>query len=202
MISQAVELVLVPFFPHIFPWVHSAVHTLASRLLTSASSEVRAAFWLTAVERAASLLWSWPSKPLALESAAARSPSFFLTLEHTDRGRRQLSPPTGHCPKSDPVSKFWHGWSPDRLQTMWPACTVSHYLRVASSRSAWALPRSIWSLALSLAVSSRTRRASANSASYRDFRPATYREGGHKNIITKWLLWVKKFSLVEFTFGC
>lgn len=34
------------------------IHTLASWLLTSARSEVRVAFWLKAVERAASLLFS------------------------------------------------------------------------------------------------------------------------------------------------
>lgn len=74
-----------------------AVHTLASRLLTSASSEVRAAFWLRAVERAASLLFSWPSKALALDTAAARSLSFFLALEQKDRGRRrQLVPQIVH----------------------------------------------------------------------------------------------------------
>lgn len=75
----------------------NAVHTLASRLLTSASSEVRAAFWLRAVERAASLLLSWPSNALALDTTAARSLSFFLALEQQGRAwTRQFVPQTGY----------------------------------------------------------------------------------------------------------
>lgn len=55
--------------------------TLASWPLTSVSSELSEAFWLRAVDNAASLLFSCVSKVLALDKAAARSPSLFLALD-------------------------------------------------------------------------------------------------------------------------
>ena len=61
-------------------------HTLASMDLTSPSSALRAAFWLKAVARAASLWFSWPSRVDALETAAARSPSFFFRLVEANSG--------------------------------------------------------------------------------------------------------------------
>lgn len=95
--------------PHTHQKEH-AVHTLASRLLTSASSEVRAAFWLRAVERAASLLFSWLSKELALDTADARSFSFFLALEQQKRERkRQWQFQTVHWPC--PFKAFSIIWS-------------------------------------------------------------------------------------------
>lgn len=59
----------------------AAVPTLASWLLTSVNSELSEAFWLRAVVNAASLLFSCVSKVLALDNAAARSPSLFLALD-------------------------------------------------------------------------------------------------------------------------
>lgn len=94
-----------------------AVHTLASRLLTSASSEVREAFWLSAVERAASLLFSWSSKALLLETAAARSLSFFLELEQ-DRWQLGLQNVNWPCPSK---------WTFNNLGWMWcliVPCTI------------------------------------------------------------------------------
>lgn len=87
-----------------------AVHTLASMLLTSASSEVREALWLSAVERAASLLFSWSSKALLLETAAARSLSFFLALEQDRWRRRQLGLQIVNWPSKWTFNKLCWTW--------------------------------------------------------------------------------------------
>lgn len=83
----------------------SVVPTLASWLLMSASSEVSEAFWLRAVERDASLLFSWPSKPPTLDRAAARSLSFFLTLQ--DKNNQNLSANVRASPSVIRAVFFW-----------------------------------------------------------------------------------------------